>query len=203
LGSGQAPLRHPGVTTYRCSLPGLAGFVGSRCTGPSLQRFPVRPVSQPRPSRGELGPAMADCGYRAPPAPRLARPPPLILPTPPPNGKLLSLRNLCKCGECALKNLNHISDPATSGTQNAGEPLAHKGGKLGGPGGRSPLAGARGVSPQSFKIGGELPTPGTPPTSGTQNVGEPLAHEGGKLGGPGGRSPLARGTGGAPPRVLK
>jgi len=36
--SGQAPLRHPGVTTYRCFLPDLTGFVGSRRAGPDLQR---------------------------------------------------------------------------------------------------------------------------------------------------------------------
>ena len=44
---------------------------------------------------------MADCGYRAPPAPRLARPPLLILPTLPPNGKLPLARNLRNHGSRA------------------------------------------------------------------------------------------------------
>jgi hypothetical protein len=46
-------------------------------------------------------------------------------------------------GGCAPKNLKrgrvaHLSNPATSGTQNSGEPSAHGGGQTGGPGGRSP-----------------------------------------------------------------
>ena len=49
--SGQAPLRHPGVTTYRCFLPDLTGFVGSCRAGPSLHRrlaFAVPTRHQPR-----------------------------------------------------------------------------------------------------------------------------------------------------------
>jgi hypothetical protein len=36
--SGQAPLRHPGDTAYRCFLPDLAGFTGSCRAGPNLHR---------------------------------------------------------------------------------------------------------------------------------------------------------------------
>ncbi len=74
VGSGQGIPRHTGGPAYRCSLPGLAGFAGSRRVGPSLHRLPAR-LS---PNRGNLGrefdPARADCGYRAPLPPRLARP---------------------------------------------------------------------------------------------------------------------------------
>ena len=37
-GSDQVSLRHTGRLTYRCSLPGLAGLISSRCTGPGLPR---------------------------------------------------------------------------------------------------------------------------------------------------------------------
>ena len=74
VGSGQGIPRHTGGPVDRCSLPGLAGFTGSRRAGPSLHRLPAR-LS---PKRGNLGrefdPAIADCGYRAPLPPRLARP---------------------------------------------------------------------------------------------------------------------------------
>ncbi len=39
--------------------------------------------------------------------------------------------------------------------------------------------------------------------SGTQNPDEPQAHGGGQMGGPGGRSPHGRGSGGCAPRILK
>jgi hypothetical protein len=49
-----------------------------------------------------------------------------------------------------------------------------------------------------------LPTLATPPTSGTQNSGEPSAYEGGKTGGPGGRSPHGEGLWGVSPhKTLK
>jgi hypothetical protein len=115
---------------------------------------------------------------------------------------LLSLRNLCKCGECALKNLNHISDPATGGPQNAGEPLAHEGGKLGSPGGGASWRGARGVSPQSFKIGDELPTPGTRPRVGPKTPANPQPTRVGKRGWRG-RSPLPGGLGDVPPKTKR
>ena len=176
--------------------------MGSRCTGPSLQRFPVRPVSQPRPSRGELGPAMADCGYRAPPAPRLARPPPLILPTPPPNGKLLSLRNLCKCGDMSPRILKRselasIATPPTRGTQNAGEPKAHEGGKTGVQGAEPPGGGPWEVPPTKPK-GGDLPTLATQPRVGPKTLANPKPTRAGKQGSRGLR-PLAGGRGGCPP----
>ena len=34
VSSNQAPLRHTGLTTYRCFLPDLTGFMASRCAGP-------------------------------------------------------------------------------------------------------------------------------------------------------------------------
>jgi len=43
-----------------------------------------------------------------------------------------------------------ISNPAMSGTQNAGEPSANGGGQMGGPGGTSPLA--KGASPAKAKV---------------------------------------------------
>src|SRR5258707_3984365 len=35
-------LRHPRRSRYRCSLPGLAGFAGPRCTEPEVPRFGSR-----------------------------------------------------------------------------------------------------------------------------------------------------------------
>src|ERR1700739_1212371 len=34
-----APPRHTRLSRYRCSLPGLAGFAGPRCTEPEVPRF--------------------------------------------------------------------------------------------------------------------------------------------------------------------
>jgi len=60
------------------------------------------------------------------------------------------------------------------------------------------------MCPQKLKIGDELPTPANPATSGTQNAGEPSAHEGGKTWGvQGGEAPLAGGFGGVPHKTLK
>src|SRR5436305_371040 len=39
-------LRHPRQSRYRCSLPGLAGFAGPRCTEPEVPRFGSRAVSR-------------------------------------------------------------------------------------------------------------------------------------------------------------
>jgi len=44
----------------------------------------------------------------------------------------------------------HISNPATSGTQNAGKPKANGGGKKGVQGGEAPLAGGLGDVPPEF-----------------------------------------------------
>ena len=46
-------LRHPRLTVYRCSLPGLTGFAASRRAGPSHQRrFPRTVSAVPRPRAG-------------------------------------------------------------------------------------------------------------------------------------------------------
>ena len=46
----------------------------------------------------------------------------------------------------------HINKPATSGTQNAGEPSANGGGQNGGPGGASPLPGGLGDVPPKWRV---------------------------------------------------
>src|SRR5262245_5907861 len=62
------------VSIYRCFLPDLTGFIDLHCIGPrssgiqSNQIFLVWLLSR------EFSPAIADCRYRAPLAPRLARP---------------------------------------------------------------------------------------------------------------------------------
>src|SRR5258706_2423630 len=74
VGSDQACLRHEATTVYRCFLPDLTGFTGRFCTGPDRQRRRACAGSaMPDLGRG-FSPAGADCGYRAPLAPRLARP---------------------------------------------------------------------------------------------------------------------------------
>ena len=96
----------------------------------------------------------------------------------------------------------HISKPATSGTQNAGKPLANGGGQKGGvQGGTAPLAGGVGGVPprnQKRERGAHISKPAT---SGTQNAGKPSAHEGGQ-GGPGGTAPW-RGAWGMSPHEIK
>src|SRR5512143_1388146 len=47
--SSQVPRRHPEVTTYRCCLPTLAGFVGFRRVGPGLHRHLDRTVPKRAP----------------------------------------------------------------------------------------------------------------------------------------------------------
>jgi len=98
------------------------------------------------------------------------------------------------------ERLAHISNPATSGTQNAGKPSANGGGQTGVQGGFAPLAG--GVPPRNLKRG-RVTSINKPATSGTQNSDKPLANGGGKTGGPGGASPLAGGCGGCPPTKPK
>src|SRR5207247_772945 len=74
IGSDQACLRHEATTVYRCFLPDLTGFTGRFCTGPDRQRRRA-PAGSAMPDLGRgFSPAGADCGYRAPLAPRLARP---------------------------------------------------------------------------------------------------------------------------------
>ena len=78
--SGQASLRHPKVTAYRCFLPDLTGFTASRRARPSHQRrLPRSSLQRTRTSRKAFDPAIADCGCRAPLVPRLARPHVLML----------------------------------------------------------------------------------------------------------------------------
>src|SRR5436190_6827070 len=74
IGSDQACLRHEATTVYRCFLPDLTGFTGRFCTGPDRQRRHARAGSAMPDLGREFSPAGADCGYRAPLAPRLARP---------------------------------------------------------------------------------------------------------------------------------
>jgi hypothetical protein len=73
-GSGQGIPRHTRGSADRCSLPGLAGLADSRRVGPS----PHRHSSGLNSTRRHLGRgfrlAGADCEYRAPLPPRLARP---------------------------------------------------------------------------------------------------------------------------------
>ena len=72
-GSDQARLRHTTTTAYRCFLPDLTGFTGRRCTGPDRQRHATHAATAMPDLGREFSPAGADCGYRAPLAPRLAR----------------------------------------------------------------------------------------------------------------------------------
>ena len=73
--SGQVSPRHPPAPAYGCFLPDLTGFAGWRRAGPDLRR-PVPGATADPPGLGRgFSPAEADCGYRAPLAPRLARPP--------------------------------------------------------------------------------------------------------------------------------
>src|SRR5438445_2837319 len=74
FGSDQACLRHETTTAYRCFLPDLTGFAGRFCTGPDRQRRSAHAGSAMPDLRRGFSPAGADCGYRAPLAPRLARP---------------------------------------------------------------------------------------------------------------------------------
>jgi len=51
--SNQVDLRHPKLTTYRCFLPDLTGFVALRCAGPGYQHYLSRAVpAVPRPRAG-------------------------------------------------------------------------------------------------------------------------------------------------------
>ena len=73
-----APVRCPRGTRqgpHGCFLPDLTGFAGWRRAGPDLRR-PVPGATADPPGLGRgFSPAEADCGFRAPLAPRLARPP--------------------------------------------------------------------------------------------------------------------------------
>ena len=73
--SDQAALRHPEKTIYRCFLPDLTGFhsILPRRTQSSTPLNKDGSRQAQGLGRG-FSPAIADCGYRAPLAPRLARP---------------------------------------------------------------------------------------------------------------------------------
>jgi len=65
-------------------------------------------------------------------------------------------------GGCAPKNQKrgrvvHISNPATSGAQNADEPKAHEGGQTGVQGAQAPWQGVWGMCPQKPKEGASRP----------------------------------------------
>src|SRR5919201_4894004 len=74
IGSDQACLLHETTGAYRCFLPDLTGFTSRLCTGPDRQRLCARAGSATSDLGRGFSPAGADCGYRAPLAPRLARP---------------------------------------------------------------------------------------------------------------------------------
>ena len=71
--SCQADPQHTPDIPYRCYLPVLAGLGGRHCAGPGYQHVAAGPYPTTRRLGRELCPAKADCGYRVPLAPRLAR----------------------------------------------------------------------------------------------------------------------------------
>src|SRR5438309_782593 len=113
IGSDQACLRHEATTAYRCFLPDLTGFTGRFCTGPDRQRRRASAGSaMPDLGRG-FSPARADCGYRAPLAPRLARPETMVpcdqgSPADRPSGRFLA-------AEQPRTPMRSIGDMRTSG----------------------------------------------------------------------------------------
>ena len=64
----------PRATTYRCFLSDLTGFIVLRRIGPNLQHHLAQVVPPDKGLKQEFNPAIADFGFRAPLAPRLARP---------------------------------------------------------------------------------------------------------------------------------
>ena len=72
--SSQDSLEHPEDSAYRCFLPDLTGFTGLRRPGPNSPHPPVRIEVLNTDLGREFHPAVAGCGYRAPLAPRVARP---------------------------------------------------------------------------------------------------------------------------------
>ena len=73
-GSSQVVPRHPKAIAYRCFLPDLTGFTDQRCAGPDSQRRARWWWASGADLDREFSSAVADCGYRAPLVPRLARP---------------------------------------------------------------------------------------------------------------------------------
>ncbi|MBT9154299.1 MAG: hypothetical protein DDT39_00970 [Firmicutes bacterium] len=74
VNSNQATRRHTRLHTYRCFLPDLTGFMGSCCVGPNCHRYLLG--ANPTNASRNTGfcPATADCRFRAPLLPRIARP---------------------------------------------------------------------------------------------------------------------------------
>ena len=72
--SSQESLEHPKSSAYRCFLPDLTGFTVLRRPGPSSLHPPVKTEVLDTDRGREFHPAVAGCGYRAPLAPRVARP---------------------------------------------------------------------------------------------------------------------------------
>ncbi len=77
--SSQAGLRRPECTAYRCFLPDLTGFTGFRRAGPGSQHRHPRAGASRIDLREGFSLAIADCEYRAPLTPRLARPGSMLL----------------------------------------------------------------------------------------------------------------------------
>lgn len=71
--SNQVNLRHTKWLPYCCSFPGLTGFESFCCEGPSLQRHLLWADLKKQNLGQEFDPAVADCRYRAPLVPHLAR----------------------------------------------------------------------------------------------------------------------------------
>ena len=62
------------VSIYRCFLPDLTGFIDLHCIGPGFSGIQSNQIFLVWFLSREFSPAIADCRYRAPLAPRLARP---------------------------------------------------------------------------------------------------------------------------------
>ena len=60
-------------STYGCFLPDLTRFIGFHCAGPNCQHHFARQTLHVPASNRAFNPAIADCGYRAPLTPHLAR----------------------------------------------------------------------------------------------------------------------------------
>jgi len=72
--SNQVTLRHPETAIYRCFFSDLTGFIEFCRAGPGLQHRLAQAVPPDKSLKPEFSLAVADCEYRAPLAPHLARP---------------------------------------------------------------------------------------------------------------------------------
>ena len=73
VSSNQVDPRHMKVSTYRCFLPNLTGFMNFHCVGPSSQHHLYKSDHTFYNLSEEFTPAVADCRLRAPLTPRLVR----------------------------------------------------------------------------------------------------------------------------------